>query len=122
MHGCADRTLGDKCSRLSRPSHLQRGISLILRMIRHSSGCKKRAWSRRLLSVVATFRVMTASRGVRSTLETFLMRHCLNSLVALSLCTTPLFAGGNGKVVLDTWDIAYLGDGKAGYIHTLAKE
>jgi hypothetical protein len=51
------------------------------------------------------------------------MRPWLTSIFALSLCTTPVFAGGaTGKVLLDTWDVAYLGDGKAGYIHTIAKE
>lgn len=51
------------------------------------------------------------------------MRHRLTSLLALCLWTTPAFAGGaNGKILLDTWDAAFLGDGKAGYIHTIAKE
>ena len=27
-----------------------------------------------------------------------------------------------GKILLDTWDAAYLGDGKAGYVHTIAQE
>lgn len=48
------------------------------------------------------------------------MRVWLTSLIALSLCTSPAFA--QGKILLDTWDAAYLGDGKAGYIHTIAKE
>ncbi len=48
------------------------------------------------------------------------MRCRLASLIALSLCTSPAFA--QGKILLDTWDTAYLGDGKAGYIHTIAKE
>ena len=48
------------------------------------------------------------------------MRPWLISLIALSLCTSPAFA--QGKVLLDTWDAAYLGDGKAGYVHTLARE
>jgi hypothetical protein len=48
------------------------------------------------------------------------MRPWLASLIALSLCTSPAFA--QGKVLLETWDAAYLGDGKAGYIHTIAKE
>lgn len=48
------------------------------------------------------------------------MRTCLTSLIALSLCTSPAFA--QGKVVLDTWDAAYFGDGRAGYVHTVASE
>ena len=48
------------------------------------------------------------------------MRFCLRSIIALTLCTSPLFA--QGKMLLETWDAAYLGDGKAGYIHTIAKE
>ncbi len=48
------------------------------------------------------------------------MRFCLASLIALGLCTSPVFA--QGKVLLETWDAAYLGDGKAGYIRTIAKE
>jgi hypothetical protein len=51
------------------------------------------------------------------------MRRWLTSLLTLTLCATPVFAGGSsGKVLLDTWDVAYLGDGKAGYVHTIAKE
>jgi len=50
------------------------------------------------------------------------MCHRLPSLLALFLCASPALAGGNGKVLLDTWDAAYLGDGKAGYVHTIAKE
>jgi Transglutaminase-like superfamily len=48
------------------------------------------------------------------------MRSCLHSLIVLSLCTSPALA--QGKILLETWDAAYLGDGKAGYIHTIAKE
>ena len=51
------------------------------------------------------------------------MRPWLATFFALGLCTTPIFAGGSsGKVILDTWDIAYLGDGKAGYVHTISRE
>ena len=50
------------------------------------------------------------------------MRPWMSSLLALSFCTAPVCAGSSGKVLLDTWDVAYLGDGKAGYIHTIAKE
>jgi Transglutaminase-like superfamily len=51
------------------------------------------------------------------------MRNCLTSLLVFSLCTTPVFAGGSpGKVLLDTWDVTYLGDGRAGYVHTISKE
>ena len=50
------------------------------------------------------------------------MRRRFISLVAVFLCAAPAFGGGNGKVILDTWEAAYLGDGKAGYIHTIAKE
>ena len=47
----------------------------------------------------------------------------LISLVVLCLSTSPAFAGGkDGKVVLELWDAAYLGEGKAGYVHTIAKE
>jgi hypothetical protein len=50
------------------------------------------------------------------------MRHCLPSLLAL-FCAAPVFAGGNaGKIVLETWDAAYLGEGKAGYLHTVTRE
>ncbi len=49
------------------------------------------------------------------------MRFKLTSILALCLCATPAFAG-NGKVLLDIWDIAYLGDGRAGYVHTFAKQ
>ena len=50
------------------------------------------------------------------------MRRWMTSLLALCFCTTPVCAGGSGKILLDTWDVAYLGDGKAGYIHTIARE
>jgi transglutaminase-like putative cysteine protease len=50
------------------------------------------------------------------------MRYRLTSLLAVLACAVPAFAGDNGKVVLDLWDAAYLGEGKAGYVHTLAKE
>src|ERR1019366_5156889 len=47
----------------------------------------------------------------------------LISLFTLCFWASPAFAGGAaGKVVLDQWDAAYLGDGKAGYVHTIAKE
>jgi len=51
------------------------------------------------------------------------MRHCLPSLLAIGLCTAPVFAGGvAGKIVHETWDAAYLGEGKAGYLHTITRE
>ena len=50
------------------------------------------------------------------------MRPWMTSFLALCLCTAPVCAGGSGKILLDTWDVSYLGDGKAGYIHTIAKE
>ena len=50
------------------------------------------------------------------------MRPRLTSLLALFVCASPVLAGGNGKVLLDAWDVAYLGDGKAGYVHTIARE
>jgi hypothetical protein len=50
------------------------------------------------------------------------MRPWMRSLLALSLCTAPAGAAGSGKILLDTWDVAYLVDGRAGYIHTIAKE
>src|SRR5262245_55587466 len=50
------------------------------------------------------------------------MRYHLTSLLAVLACALPTFAGDKGKVVLDLWESAYLGDGKAGYVHTLAKE
>lgn len=43
------------------------------------------------------------------------------SLLAVVLCASPAFAG-EGKILLETWDAAYLGDGKAGHVHTLARE
>jgi hypothetical protein len=48
------------------------------------------------------------------------MYRSLFAFFFLALATPSAVA--QGKVVLDTWDIAYLGDGKAGYIHTIAKE
>lgn len=48
------------------------------------------------------------------------MRVAIATLVALLISTAPLHAGG--KNILDTWDIVYLGDGKAGYVHTVATE
>src|ERR1043165_1258357 len=48
------------------------------------------------------------------------MRRWIVSFLALTLCVSPLQAGG--KTLLETWDVAYLGDGKAGYVHTIAKE
>lgn len=45
----------------------------------------------------------------------------LSSLLAVCLCASPAWAG-NGKTLLDIWEAAYMGDGKAGYVHTLAKE
>src|SRR5215207_11134225 len=51
------------------------------------------------------------------------MRHWLPSLLALGICATPAFAGDNtGKIVHETWDAAYLGEGKAGYLHTVTRE
>jgi transglutaminase-like putative cysteine protease len=50
------------------------------------------------------------------------MRIYLSSLVALCLCATSALAGGKGKVLFDLWDAAYMGDGKAGYVHTQAME
>ena len=47
----------------------------------------------------------------------------LLSLVILGLSINPSFAGGPAaKIVLDQWEVAYLGEGKAGYVHTIAKE
>lgn len=48
------------------------------------------------------------------------MRVYLSSLLALALCISPAFA--QGKILLDAWDTAYLGDGKAGFVHTIARE
>jgi hypothetical protein len=51
------------------------------------------------------------------------MRYCLPSLLAVGLCTAPIFAGAPaGKIVHETWDAAYLGEGKAGYLHTITRE
>ncbi len=51
------------------------------------------------------------------------MRPWLTALLAVLVCAAPGFAGAkDGKVILDTWDITYLGEGKAGYIHTIAKQ
>lgn len=49
------------------------------------------------------------------------MRHCLAVLLALCLCV-PSAIAQESKLLLDTWDAAYLGEGKAGYVHTTAKE
>src|SRR5437667_10520637 len=47
----------------------------------------------------------------------------LIALLFLGILASFANAGGpTGKVVLDNWDIVYLGEGKAGHIHTLAKE
>lgn len=51
-----------------------------------------------------------------------LMRIRWLTLLTLCVCTGPTFAGGNGKVLFDIWESAYLGDGKAGYVNTIAKE
>jgi Transglutaminase-like superfamily len=48
------------------------------------------------------------------------MRRWLPSLIAITLCTSPVFAGE--KVLLDTWDLVHFGSGRAGYVHTFAKE
>ncbi|MSQ92939.1 MAG: hypothetical protein EXR98_00110 [Gemmataceae bacterium] len=51
------------------------------------------------------------------------MRSWLMSILALCLCATSTFASGKAdKFLLDTWDLAYIGDARAGYVHTLAKE
>ena len=51
------------------------------------------------------------------------MRRWLIAIVVLSLSAVPAFGGGSsGKIVLDLWDVAYLGEGKAGYVHTIARE
>jgi hypothetical protein len=50
------------------------------------------------------------------------MRRWMASLLAVILCVAPASTGGSSQILLDTWDVAYLGDGKAGYIHTIAKE
>lgn len=51
------------------------------------------------------------------------MRHWPPSMLFFFLCGASSFAGGPaGKVLLDTWDVAYLGEGKAGYVHTIARE
>lgn len=46
----------------------------------------------------------------------------LISLLCVCFCATPACAGGPEKVLLEFWDAAYLGEGKAGYVHTIAKE
>lgn len=48
------------------------------------------------------------------------MRRWFPVAAALIFCVPQARAGG--KVVLDLWDIAYLGDARAGYVHTSAKE
>jgi hypothetical protein len=51
------------------------------------------------------------------------MMHRIAALLLCCICTTPAFAGdAKGKTVLDVWDVAHLGDGKAGYVHTSARE
>ncbi len=51
------------------------------------------------------------------------MRRRLAALIVCGLCATSAFAGdAKGKILIDAWDTAYLGDGKAGYLHTVAKE
>lgn len=49
------------------------------------------------------------------------MRRFLSLILATTACSTPVLAG-DAKIVLDTWDAAWLGDGKAGYVHTVTKE
>ncbi len=50
------------------------------------------------------------------------MRNALAVLLFI-LCSTPAFAGGSdGKIVLESWDAAYLGESKAGHVHTITKE
>lgn len=50
------------------------------------------------------------------------MRRWTIILVALCLYTQPVGAGDAPRILLDLWDAAYLGEGKAGYVHTIAKE
>ncbi|HZZ82314.1 MAG TPA: transglutaminase domain-containing protein [Gemmataceae bacterium] len=42
------------------------------------------------------------------------------AVLAVSLCATPAFA--QGKVLLETWDAAYLSGNRSGYVHTIAQE
>lgn len=53
-------------------------------------------------------------------LEFLAMTRWLASLVVLGSCTASVDAGD--KVVAESWDLVQLGDGKAGYVHTIAKE
>src|SRR5262245_2257376 len=52
----------------------------------------------------------------------FFSRTRLASVLALCVCACPAFAGYNVKVLFDIGEAADLGDDKAGYVHTLAKE
>lgn len=45
------------------------------------------------------------------------------AILSLLIIASPALAQGTGgKVVFEAWDAAYLGDGKAGYVHTITKE
>jgi transglutaminase-like putative cysteine protease len=51
------------------------------------------------------------------------MRRWLISLMLVCLQAASTDAGGKtGKVVFEQWDAAYLGEGRAGYVHTIARE
>jgi predicted transglutaminase-like cysteine proteinase len=51
------------------------------------------------------------------------MSQRITALIIGLVCTSAAFAEGtDGKVLLDTWESAYLGEGKAGYVHTIATE
>lgn len=51
------------------------------------------------------------------------MRKWISALLVSLVWLSQGFAGGTpGKVVLETWDAAYLGGGKAGYVQTVVEE
>ncbi|MBI2807450.1 MAG: transglutaminase domain-containing protein [Planctomycetes bacterium] len=51
------------------------------------------------------------------------MRPLIPSFLAWILCAGPALATGDaGKILMDTWEIAFLGDGKAGHVRTTARE
>src|SRR5262245_20101485 len=77
---------------------------------RNCSRCKTRGLSRRLPGMSSLDWSVAMLRG-------------LFALIVIAVAAPSALAGGSGgKVVLDAWDAAYLGEGKAGYVHTIARE
>ena len=50
------------------------------------------------------------------------MRPLSMTLTAFLLVVGQIQGGGQGKIVQDLWDVAYLQGGRAGYVHTMVRE